>query len=193
MNNRVLPILVLVLALGVFVGYVDPTWTGEVAETRDAIAANEDALAAAKSYLTREEELLQKRDAMDQNDLAKLSSMLPDGIDNVGLILALNALAARSGLALSNVDVSQPTGTNAANSAQGFSSRSGTGSGFDEATPTGSVDLTLTATGSYAAFQSFLSGVERSERLLDVRSISVQGTNTGLYTYQMTIRFYWLR
>jgi Tfp pilus assembly protein PilO len=191
MNNRVLPILVLVLALGVFIGYVNPTWTGEVAEINDAIAANEDALAAAKSYLAREEVLLQKRDAMDQNDLAKLSAMLPNGIDNVGLILALNALAARSGLALSNVDVSQPTGANAANGTQGFSS--GAGPDFDRATPTGSVDLTLTATGSYAAFQSFLSGVERSQRLLDVRSISVQGTNTGLYTYQMTIRFYWLR
>ena len=191
MNNRVLPILVLVLAIGVFVGYVNPTWTGKVAETKDAIAANENALAAAQSYLTREEELLQKRDDMDQNELAKLSAMLPDGIDNVGLILALNALAARSGLALSNVDVSQPTGTTGTS---GFSgSGSGAGPDFGDVTPTGSVDLTLTATGSYTAFQSFLSGVERSERLLDVRSIGVQGTNTGLYTYQMTIRFYWLR
>ncbi len=192
MNNRLLPILVLILALGVFVGYVNPTWTGKVADIKDAIEANDYALAAAQSYLTREEELLQKRDAMDQNDLAKLSAMLPDGIDNVGLILALNALAARSGLALSNVDVSQPTGTTA-NSSQGFGGGSGSGLDFGQVSPTGSVDLTLTATGSYAAFQGFLAGVESSERILDVRSISVQGTNTGLYTYQMTIRFYWLR
>lgn len=191
MNNRLLPILVLILALGVFAGYVNPTWTGEVAEIKDAIAANDDAIAAARSYLTREEELLKKRDAMDQNDLAKLSAMLPDGVDNVGLILALNALAARSGLALSNIDVSQPAAADTANASQGFSASGG--SGFGGITHTGSVDLSLTATGSYEAFQRFLTGVERSERLLDVRSISVQGTNTGLYTYQMTIRFYWLR
>ncbi len=193
MNNRLLPILVLILALGVFAGYVNPVWTGDIAEVKEAIAADEDALEAARSYLTREEELLKKRDAMDQNDLAKLSAMLPDGVDNVGLILALNALAARSGLALSNIDVSQPTGTNANNSSQGFSTGIGAGADFGRTTHTGSVDLTLTAAGSYEAFQKFLAGVERSERLLDVRSIGVQGTNTGLYTYQMTIRFYWLR
>ena len=57
----------------------------------------------------------------------------------------------------------------------------------------GSVDLTLTATGTYKAFRTFLSGIERSARMLDVIRVSVRGSDTGVYAYSMTIRLYWLR
>ncbi|MDE1945515.1 MAG: hypothetical protein KGI03_04585, partial [Patescibacteria group bacterium] len=59
--------------------------------------------------------------------------------------------------------------------------------------PVGSVDLTLAAKGTYGAMVSFLKGVELSERLLDVTDLTVTGSDSGLYTYQMTIRIYWLR
>ena len=57
----------------------------------------------------------------------------------------------------------------------------------------GQVDLTLSAVGTYGALKSFLGGVESSERILDVRQLSVKGSNTGVYTYDLLIRLYWLR
>ena len=38
-----------------------------------------------------------------------------------------------------------------------------------------------------------MAGIEKSLRLLDVQDLVVKGSDTGVYTYQMHIRFYWLR
>jgi hypothetical protein len=110
-------------------------------------------------------------------------------VDNVGIILDLNALAARSGLALSNVDVlsSSQTGSSGASQTSDGSLPAGGES------PVGYVDLSLSAKGTYPALQGFMRGIEQSARLLDVRDLVVKGSDTGVYTYQMTIRLYWLR
>jgi hypothetical protein len=109
---------------------------------------------------------------------------LPDSVDNVGLILDLNALAARSGLSLSNIDVTK----NAAASSDASGALP-----VARVNPTGSIDLSLSAVGTYAALQTFLVGIEKSIRLIDVQDIVVKGSDTGLYTFQMKLRIYWLR
>lgn len=185
MNSRLIPICALVVAIGIFFGYVHPAWTVTIAATKAALASDDSALAAADEYTAQQNELASARNAIDPADLARISIFLPDSVDNVGLILDLNALAARSGLSLSNVDVMA--------SAAGASSAS-TGGALPIAgtSPISSVDLSLSAIGTYTALQAFLTGIEKSERLLDVRDIVVKGSDTGVYTYQMTLRIYWL-
>ncbi len=185
MMSRLLPILSFVLAIVIFFGYVSPTWSGSIAQTRAAIEHNERALAAASQYTEQQNHLASARDAIDPTGLMRLQTFLPDSVDNVGLILDLNALAARSGLSLSKVDVA-PT-------AAPTSSTAGTAQGAASKGPVSSVDMTLSAVGSYSALQKFLQGVERSARLLDIRELSVKGSETGVYTYQMKLRLYWLR
>ena len=191
MNNRILPSLALMLAVGIFFGYMKPAWSGPIAETKAAIKNNEQALAAADEYKAKQNTLASARNAIDPENLARISTFLPDSVDNVGLILDINALAARSGLSLSNIDV-------VANNAGGAqtNTRAPASAGALPVARTnlvGSVDLSLSAIGSYTALQSFLAGVERSARLLDVRDIVVKGSDTGVYNYQMTLRLYWLR
>ncbi len=191
MNNRILPSLALMLAVGIFFGYMKPEWSGPLAGTKAAIKNNEQALAAADEYKAKQNTLASARNAIDPADLARISTFLPDSVDNVGLILDINALAARSGLSLSNIDV-------AANDAGGakINTKASTPAGALPVARTnlvGSVDLSLSAIGSYTALQSFLAGIERSARLLDVRDIVVKGSDTGVYNYQMTLRLYWLR
>jgi len=109
--------------------------------------------------------------------LRRLLDRLPHG--------AATALAARAGLSLSNVDV-----------ISGASGSDNPSSGILSApaeNPVGSVDLSLSALGAYPALQDFLRNIEKSQRLLDVQDLTVKGSNTGLYTYQMKIRLYWLR
>lgn len=182
MNSRVLPILALLIAVGVFFTYVSPTWTGTIANTKAAISSDDQALSAAAEYTKRENELAAQRNAIAADDLTRLQNFLPDSVDNVGLILDLDALAARSGLTLSSIDVSQATQAD-----------TGDGSGAATQSPVGQVDLTLSAVGTYSALKAFLAGVESSERILDVRQLNVKGSNTGVYTYDMLIRLYWLR
>jgi hypothetical protein len=181
MTSRILPALALLLAVGIFFGYVSPTWNGPIAQTKTGIQNDRDALAAAKEFTARQNELAGQKNAMDPAQVARLESFLPDSVNNVGLILDLNALAARTGLSLSNIDVG------------GDSGDAGAEGSVAGAAPVGSVDLTLSAVGTYAALQEFLKGVEFSLRMLDEQDLVIKGSETGVYTYQMRLRFYWLR
>ncbi len=184
MNNRILPLLALFVSIGIFFGYIQPTWAGGIAHTKAAIAADDQALAAAQAYAKQQDTLIAALNAINPTDLARLATFLPNSVDNVGIILDLNALAARSGLSLANIDVSKNTASslNSSNGALPVSIN-----------PVDSVDLSLSASGTYAAFQAFLEGVEKSQRLLDVRELLVKGSDTGIYTYTMRLRLYWLR
>ena len=105
MNSNVLPVLAFLVAIGIFFGFVQPTWSGSIAATKEAIANDDLALIAAREYTAQQNELASARNAIDPGNLERIASFLPDSVDNVQLILNLNALAARSGLSLSNVDV----------------------------------------------------------------------------------------
>ncbi|MDP2593876.1 MAG: hypothetical protein Q8P36_00845 [bacterium] len=183
MTSRLLPFLSLMLAIGIFFAYVNPLWNGKIAEQRAAIAQNDQALASAKRYVERENQLAAAKNAIDPAALDRLKAFLPDSVNNIGLILDLNALAARSGLSLSSIDVTK-------NTAAAPDESSLPNAATD---PIGTVDLKVSAIGSYEALQSFLIGAELSERLLDVRDITVQNSANGVYTYQITLRLYWLR
>ena len=105
MNSRILPTLALLVSVGIFFAYVQPTWSGPLAVTKASIASDDRALAAANTYTMQQNQLAVARNAIDPRDLTRLARFLPGSVDNVGLILDLNALAARSGLTLSNIDV----------------------------------------------------------------------------------------
>lgn len=184
MSSRLIATIALIAAIGIFFAYVSPTWSGSIAATKAAIAADDQALAAAEQFAAQQNQLASARDAIDSPSLTTLSTFLPNSVDNVGLILDLNALAARSGLSVANIDVIQGAATGAKTAPTLASAALG---------HVGSVDLSLTALGTFNSLQSFLRGVERSTRLLDVRDLVVKGSDTGVYTYQMTLRLYWLR
>jgi Tfp pilus assembly protein PilO len=172
------------ISVGIFFAYINPTWSGPIAATKLAIKNDDDALSAAAQYKTTEGQLAAAEASIDPASLARLTTLLPDSVNNVGIILDVNTFAARSGLVLSNIDV-LPNADGSAASASGDPT--------DTSGSTGSVDLSLTALGTYSALQTFLTGIEKSARLLDVQDISVTGSDTGVYNYQMTIRLYWLR
>ncbi len=193
MNSRVLPALALIFSVGIFFTYVKPTWSGPLKETKVAIANDEQALAAADEYKAKQNALASARNAIDQENLNRLSVFLPDSVDNVGLILDINALAARSGLSLANIDVVTNDSTGSGNKGTESSVQSSGTLQVARANPVGSVDMSLSAIGTYSALQTFLVGIEKSARVLDVRDITVKGSDTGVYNYQMTVRLYWLR
>ncbi|MDR3547772.1 MAG: hypothetical protein P4M11_05825 [Candidatus Pacebacteria bacterium] len=189
MISRILPILFLVIAAGLLFGYVNPTYTGQIADAKQQIASYDSALVAASQFNQKQNQLIAQENAIPATDIQRIQSFLPDGVDNVQLILDLNSLAARSGLTLSNFAVSQ-NGSSASSTASG-----GIGTtvpALNSSISTNSLDLSVSATGTYAAFRTFLAATEQSLRPLDITSISITDSATGVYTYQMTFRIYWL-
>lgn len=187
MSSRIFPTIALIISAVIFFFYVGPTWSGQIAKTKSAIAVDKDALKAAEQYTKQQNQLAAARDAIDPENMTLLTTFLPNSVDNVRLILDLTSLATRSQLLLSNINVTKDAkGTASANTGSG-ALPSSNGDNL------GSVDLSLSATGTFTALQDFLVGIEKSARLLDVRTLSVKGSDTGVYSYSMLIRLYWLR
>lgn len=184
MMSRLFPILLIAIAGVIFFAYINPTYTGAVANLQGQIKSYDDALTAAARFNDKENQIVAEESALPADGVARVSAFLPDGVDNVQLILDLNSLATRSGLTLSNFDIkSSPA---AGSSQNGAISVAGSGN-------TESLDLSVSAVGTYNALRTFLSGVESSLRLLDLVGLKVQDSATGVYTYSMTFRIYWLR
>lgn len=178
--SRLLPIIAFIAALLIFFLYVGPTYSGAIAKKEAAIAADDQALTAASQYAAKENELISAENNIDPAALDRLSGFLPDSANDVGLILDIDALAAKDGLNLTSIDVASQQ-----NQPAGGQANSGT--------PYNSLDLTLSATGTYGSFRAFLASIEQSSRLLDIEDLTVKGSATGVYTYTMTIRLYWLQ
>lgn len=203
--SRIIPLLLVVGAIGLFMGYTQPTYGGSVASLKEEIRGFDTALSAAEQFKQKEAELTQQRAALSQEQLARLEAFLPDSVDNVQLIVDLNSLAARSGVQLSQFDIAESgTGSDSATTAAAPQAAgpdmdaapltpSNTTLALQSSEPTESLELSVSATGSYAAFRTFLAGVEQSLRPLDVIELSVQDSETGVYTYDVTFRLYWLR
>lgn len=185
MNSRILPVIALSIAIGIFFAYVNPTWSGSIADTKAAIKLDDDAIDLANKYVAKKDTVAADRDKINPGDLERLETFLPDSVSNVGLILDINALAASSGLSLASIDVAVADG-GAKTSASGALPTT-------MANPVGSINLSLSALGTFSAFQKFLNGIEGSARLLDVQDMTVKGSDTGVYSYQVTLRLYWLR
>ncbi len=182
-----MPIVLILLAIGIFVGYINPIYTGKILPLQAQIKQYNSTLAAAADFNKKEAELATARNAIPADAIARLEAYLPDGVDNVQLILDLNALAAKSGVQLSNFDVkSSAAVTSATNQSTGAVP-------LDSASkPTDSIDVTVSATGTYSAFRAFLDGIERSLRPMDVIQLSLTDSATGVYTYSLTFRIYWM-
>ncbi len=179
MMNRMLPAAGLVLAFVVFFIYISPTYSGPVTTIQATIAREQLALNAAASFGDKQKTLAEEKNRITPEDIARLETLLPSSVDNVSAILSLTALAARSGVQISSISVPQPT--------------QGAGDVTTPPTEVGSIDMTFSATGSYQAFRTFITGIEHSTRLLDVTNLTVKGSDTGVYGYDMTVRLYWLR
>ncbi len=184
--TRFLPIVGILIALGLFVGYIHPTYTGDVAAARAQVKSYDNALAAARAFAEKEGELLSEKSALPEEQLARLQTFLPDGVDNVQLILDLDALATRSGLKLSNFDVAAPD-------LNQESELTGNRLPLVSEKPAESLTLSVSATGTYGAFRAFLDGAEHSLRLLDLIGLEIRDSATGVYTYSMVFRIYWLQ
>jgi len=190
MMYRLIPVLMLLGAIGLFLGYVQPAYTVELAALSNEIKDYDAGLAAAKQFKEKEIELMKQQSTIPSDQLARLNSFLPDSVDNVQLILDLNSLAARSGVQLSDFEVA---GGGEGISEDGALAPAENATPFDSGEPVESIELSLSASGTYAAFRTFLDGVESSLRPLDVVELSLQDSQSGIYTYDIALRLYWLR
>jgi hypothetical protein len=182
--NTILPIFLIVVAAGIFVGYTDPAYHTALTNKTEA-SAYDTALGDSKQLVSIRDSLLTKYNSISEDERDRLTSMLPDSVDNIRLILEIANIAARYGMVPKEVSF----GNGSAPTASG---QTPTAALSGVSGPIGTISMTFVVSGSYADFQQFLSDVSQSLRLMDVSSIQFSTGTNDFTDYKVTLTAYWL-
>lgn len=178
--RTLLPVLFVLIAAGIFFGFVDPSYD-RVRELRAEEAEFDEALNRSKELQQVRDQLLSRYNTFSQSDLERLEKMLPDNVDNVRLVLDFDSIAARYGMRLRNIALEVDDSR---------AERGQVGAGDSEYQ---SVVLSFSVTGDYNSFRGFLEDLEQSLRLVDVTAITFSASPTGSYDYTVGVKTYWLK
>ena len=170
--------------------YTQPAYDN-VRALQGKVGEYDQALQKAAELQDLKQALLSRYNAFNPADLDRLHRLLPDHVDNVRLVLDLDSLAARHGMALQNVVVSNPASESKKDVGAVAAINTGTRR-FD------SLTLKFSTRGSYEDFTNFIEDLETSLRIVDLVSLSLTGDGapnaaSPTYRYDITIRTYWLK
>lgn len=177
--KNIVSIIFLCLAVGIFFFYADDKYQ-EVKDLRVEVADYTEALRQSKDILLLRDNLSDQYKSFKKSDLDSLKKLLPDHIDNVQLVLDLNGIAKKYGLALKGVKVQE----------ESIDKQAKIGPSKDDF---GSILLSFKVSSTYDAFVKFLEDVEKSLRIVDVTALSFKANDKNIYEFSVTIKTYWLK
>jgi hypothetical protein len=181
-KSFILPFLFLIAAGVIFFVHVESLY--ERTEQLQATTLEyEEALHQASEIRRVRDDLLIKYNNFSTEDLNRLYQILPDSINNVGLIMDVEALARDYSVSILKVDA-KPT------SFDHYGSTDGGRFGTD----VGSLVLSLEAEAKYDDFRFFLKELERSLSIFDVELMKLTtGERPGINRYEVRLNSYWLK
>lgn len=186
MNKNVTPIILIVLALGIYFTFTR-TKLDDLKAVKEVNLQYQQALNNSERLVKVRDSVLKTYNDISADDRERLEKMLPDNVDNVRLIIDANGVAARHGLAIKNVKTSA---TNMANS-----SATPTNTRISPNVPStyDTVTLSFNVSTNYQTFIDFLKDLEASLRIMDISKITLSVSDTGIYDYGVEIKTYWLK
>ncbi len=119
---------------------------------------------------------------MPQDEIAKLEKVLPDNVDTVNLAMNFDAIAAKYGISIKKISTVEQLDQSGATIVQGA--------------PGGAsqpVTVVFSFTTSYDGFRDFIGDIEKSLRITDIKNISFQTSDNGLYEFNLAVQTYWLK
>ncbi len=183
MTRPVVPIVLLVLAVGLFSFYTNPTFD-RIKALRAEEGQFDQALDKSRELQAIRDQLLSRYNTFTTADILRLEKLLPDAVDNVRLALDLDNMAASHGARIRNVTVAgeRREPERGARPVIGAEER-----------PYGSVILSFSVPMTYENFIAFLKDLEQSLRLVDVTQLAFVESKGGVYDFSVGIRTYWLK
>lgn len=179
MIKILIPIILILAAIGLFFGYIDPTYK----DVQGILEKQEEldlALNKSKELQAIRDKLLSRYNTFSTNNLERLTKLLPDNVDNVRLVLDIDNIASKYNMRIKSVAVKQARNRDT-----------------EVIGPTEeqyeSVVLAFSVTSSYEDIMSFMRDLEDSLRIVDIDEFSLNKSVGDLYEYNISIRTYWLR
>ncbi len=196
-----LPIFMILVAVAGFFIFTDKHYQN-VQALRAQASSYDTALGNAKALQAKRDELVGQYNAFPQTNIDKLNKLLPNNVDNIRLIIEIDAIARKYGMQLKNVKYDD---TQKKDATQTFSAPSATDLAAQNK-DYGTMSLGFSTQGTYDNFLSFVGDLEKSLRIVDIDSVgftsvsptqSTSGSATGIstngYQYDFTINTYWLK
>jgi len=195
MSKILISLFTLVLAGAVFFVYTQPAYSS-VKTIRLRIGEYDAALTKSRELQELKRSLLARYNTFSTENLDRLVRLLPDHVDNVRLVLDLDNLATRYGMAVQNVVITRPQEVSKETTVIGAIAADK--KRYD------SLVLEFTMRGTYPNFVKFVEDLESSLRIVEIEQFTVdpenQKTDDGqiaddslLYRYNISLRTFWLR
>lgn len=189
MNKNVTPLILIVLAIGIYF-----TFTRVKLDELDGIkvvnAEYKQALDNSEKLVKVRDQVLATYNQIEPDDQDRLEKMLPDNVDNVRLIIDVNGVAARHGLAIKNVKTI--TAQQGAETTTTVTTQAPT-EGVNVPSTYDTVSLSFDISANYPTFIAFLKDLEASLRIMEISKITLSANDTGTYNYNVELKTFWLK
>ncbi|MDQ5893437.1 MAG: hypothetical protein QG640_449 [Patescibacteria group bacterium] len=185
MNKNVTPIILIILALGIYFTFTR-TKLDDLKSIKEVNLQYQQALNNSERLVKLRDSVLKTYNDISPDDRERLEKMLPDNVDNVRLIIDANGVAARHGLAIKNVKTSA-TNANTTTPTPNGRGMANIPNSYD------TVTLSFNVNTNYQTFIDFLKDLEASLRIMDISRITLSVSDTGIYDYGVEIKTYWLK
>ena len=130
---------------------------------------------------TRKNELLTQFNKISAEDRAKIETLLPDRERYVRLASNISSVAAKHGITIDNVS------SKIKNNPTEIITEGGSDSVY------GSSIISLGFKGNYDSFNKMMIDLEKSLRVLDIRSIKLSKEDNVLHKFEIELETYWYR
>lgn len=197
--KSIVPILFILVAVGVFFVFIDPEYNN-VKELQTEIEKNNETLDLARELREKRESLRERYNQISDQERDELIKLLPDTVDNVRLIIDINNIAEKYGIVIRDIVINSDDGGSSASDVQvapsAFEGVIEQGSlEYPDTSRIGVISFSFSAETEYEVFIDFLSDLEKSLRIVDVREIEIQTRNLedSIYDYRIKLDTYWLK
>lgn len=176
-----IPMFLIFIAGALFVTWIDPQYQ-EIKEKQAEKVRYDETLAKTLEIREFRNNIQNRYNTIDEEDLERLEKMLPTHIDNIRLILDINNVASIRQMTIRDIRINLEDSV----------------SGEDDLAlaqaPYGSVGFQFTVVTTYENFKTFLDDLSRSLRVVDVTSIDISTIEDeeDFYRFGVGIRTYWL-
>jgi Tfp pilus assembly protein PilO len=205
MTQFILPIFLVLAAVGVFFGFTKK----ELATTKDLkaqVVEYQKAVDKSAELLKIRDGLLDKRNKIQDTDLSRLSILMPNDVNSTKLVLEIQNLATNTHkLAFENpkydpnkkvtgdVKIAAPASTDAASDAKTTPKTTTPRDATQAQKDYGTFELEFTVIGPYDNFINFISDLEKSLRIVDISQVDITPKEGSNLKYVVKIQTYWLK
>lgn len=174
-------IVLLLLSVGLFYTFTNVQYR-DVKGLNTLAGEYQNVLQNASAIVELRDRLLVTYGDLPRTEIERINKMIPDNIDTVRLAFDLDSMAARYGISIKSVQVAVGTNEDADNVI--LQESDGV---YEKAT------VSIGFVSNYDNFMRLLADIERNLRIMDIKQVSFQTTETGLYDYLVSVETYWLK